>query len=128
MRGRHVDTGGINLNQLAELAKSNPQYTQLYRGLAVIDNQVKQWVTGEIVNSADASIYFIKTELMSQCYNLMLFNSERQATVGVSWPLADFLRKCTDKSIEKDVITATNKIIDRFGESNIRPEHIYWIN
>lgn len=128
MRGRHkIESGGINLNDLHKLAKTNPEYTQLYAGLTAIDAHIKQWVLGEIVNSADPSVYYIKTELMAQCYNLMLFNSERQATVGVSWPLAEFLQKCQNKSIESEVVKSTLKILDKFQEPNIKPEQIYWI-
>lgn len=128
MRGRHkVESGGINLNKLQKLAKTNPKYTQLYIGLATIDTQIKQWVTDEILNSADSNVYYIKTELMNQCYNLMLFNSERQATVGVSWPLAWFLQRCQDKSIEGEITKAVHKIINKFGEKNIKADKIYWV-
>lgn len=127
MRGRHIDSGGINLNQLSELAKVNPQYTQLYLGLQKIDTQIKEWVKEEIINSSNPDIYYIKTELMSQCFNIMLYNSERQVTVGVSWPLAEFLEMCSNKTIQSQVISSTLKMLIKFNEKKIKKDKIYWI-
>lgn len=118
----------INLNQLSELAKKNPKYAKMFAGLAQIDNFIKTFVKDIICNTTDDSIYYIKTELMSQCYTLYLYNSERQATIGVSWPLATFLKKCEDKTIEYDVNTKVQKMIKKFGESGISTgERINWI-
>lgn len=118
----------INLNQLSELAKKNPKYAKMFAGLAQIDNFIKTFVKDIICNTTDDSIYYIKTELMSQCYTLYLYNSERQATIGVSWPLAIFLKKCEDKTIEYDVNTKVQKMIKKFGESGISTgERINWI-
>lgn len=118
----------INLNQLAELAKANPRYAKMFAGLAQIDNFVKKFVEDIICNQTDASVYYIKTELMNQCYTLYLYNSERQATVGVSWPLADFLSKCETKTIEYDINTKVTQMIKKFGTSGLSTgDKINWI-
>lgn len=118
----------INLNQLAELAKANPRYAKMFAGLTQIDNFIKSFVKDIVSSEADDSIYYIKTELMNQCYTLYLYNSERQATVGVSWTLADFLRKCEDKTIEYDVNNKVRRMIAKFGESGLSiGEKINWI-
>lgn len=118
----------INLNQLAELAKANPRYAKMFAGLAQIDNFVKKFVEDIICNQTDASVYYIKTELMNQCYTLYLYNSERQATVGVSWPLADFLNKCETKTIEYDINTKVTQMIKKFGTSGLSTgDKINWI-
>ena len=61
---------GINLNSLAQLAKTNPRYAKMFAGLAQIDNFIKDFVKDIICNITDDSVYYIKTELMSQCYTL----------------------------------------------------------
>lgn len=118
----------INLNKLSELAKSNPRYAKMFAGLAQIDNYIKKFVSDTISNQVDPSIYYVKTELMSQCYTLYLFNVERQATVGVTWPLADFLKKCEDKTIEFDVQTKTIRMIKKFQQSGLSTgDKINWL-
>lgn len=118
----------LNLNQLSELARTNPRYAKMFAGLAQIDNYIKKFVEDIVCNGADPSIYYIKTELMSQCYTLYLFNSERQATIGVSWPLADFLMKCEDKTIEFDINSKVRQMIKKFGEAGLSTgDKINWI-
>lgn len=121
-------TDTINLNQLSEMARTNPKYATMFAGLSAIDKQIKKFVEDIICNQTDYSIYYVKTELMSQCYTLYLFNSERVATVGVSWPLIDFLKKCEDKTIEYDVNNKVIKMIKKFGEAGISTgDRINWI-
>lgn len=118
----------LNLNQLSELARTNPKYAKMFAGLAQIDNYIKKFVQDIVFNETDSSVYYIKTELMAQCYTLYLFNHERQAIVGVSWPLADFLVKCENKSIEYDINTKVHQMIKKFGESGISTgDKINWI-
>lgn len=119
---------GINLNQLSELAKTNPRYTQIFAGLAQIDNIIKKRVEEIVAASEDTSKFYVKTELMSQCYTLYLFNAERQATVGVSWPLADFLDKCEKKLIGDDVMFKVEKMILRFDNKGLSTgDKINWV-
>ena len=97
-------------------------------GLAQIDNYIKQFATDIVSNQTDSSIYYIKTELMAQCYTLYLYNSERQAIIGVSWPLIDFLKKCEDKTIEIDMNIKIKKMVNKFGESGLSTgDKINWI-
>lgn len=118
----------INLNQLSDLAKNNPKYAKMFAGLAQIDNFIKQFARDIVCNQADSSIYYIKTELMAQCYTLYLYNSERQTTVGVSWPLVDFLKKCEDKTIEIDMNIKVKQMINKFGETGLSTgDKINWI-
>ena len=119
---------GINFNQLGELAKANPKYAKMFAGLAQIDNTIKKFIQDIVCNQADPSVYYIKTELMSQCYNLYLFNSERNAIVGVSWPLVDFLQKCENKVIQLEINTKVIQMINKFGEQHLDTDKINWIN
>ena len=73
---------GINFNDLHMLAKSNPKYATLLGELAGIDGFIKNFACDTIENYADKNVYFIKTELLNQCYNLYLYNSDRNATIG----------------------------------------------
>ena len=41
---------GINLNSLAQLAKTNPRYAKMFAGLAQIDNFIKDFVKDIICN------------------------------------------------------------------------------
>ena len=119
----------INLNDLAKLAQSNPKYAPMLKGLYDIDVVIKKFVEDTIENYSDASVYYIKTELMNRCYNLYLFSIERRAIVGVSWELSDFLIKCESKLIEKDVETKTLKMLEKFNQSKLMlNERINWIN
>lgn len=118
---------GLNFNDLNKLAKANPKYTQLFSGLAQIDNTIKKYAQDIVCNQADESVYYIKTELMGQCYNMYLFNSERRAIVGVSWPLVDFLKKCEDKTIEYDVAKKVIQMIDKFDSKNLYTDNVNWI-
>lgn len=118
----------INLNQLSALAKNNPKYAKMFAGLAQIDNFIKKFVEDIVCNQADPEIYYIKTELMAQCYTLYLYNAERQATIGVSWPLADFLVKCENKSIEVDMNLKVGQMLKKFGEAGLSTgDKINWI-
>ena len=118
----------INLNDLAKLARSNPKYANMLKGLYDIDVVIKGFVEDTITNYSDPSIYYVKTELMNRCYNLYLYSSERRAIVGVSWDLSDFLTKCETKLIEKDVENKVKKMIDKFGQSKLMlNERINWI-
>lgn len=119
---------GINLNQLSEMAKVNPRYTQIFAGLAQIDNIIKKHVEEIVAASEDTTKYYVKTEIMSQCYTLYLFNAEKQATVGTSWPLADFLEKCEKKKIGDDVRFKVEKMIQRFDVKGLSTgEKINWV-
>lgn len=120
---------GINLNQLAELAKVNPRYTRIFAGLAEIDSIIKKLVEDIVSSTEDTNKYYVKTELMSQCYTLYLFNAERQATVGTSWPLADFLVKCEKKTIDMDVRIKVQTMIKRFDVKGLSTgDKINWVS
>lgn len=124
---RHIKQDTINLNQLSELAKHNPRYAKMFAGLAQIDNTIKTFVRDIVENSTDASNYYIKTELMSQCYALYLYNAERHATVGVSWPLADFLKMCEQKTIENEMNLKVKRILLEFDRATLDSSKINWI-
>lgn len=126
-RKQQANNGAINLNDLAEMARMNPKYATMLAGLAKIDKLIKDYVNDIVSNHDDYTKYFIKTELMAQCYALYLFNTERGATVATTWPLVDFLEMCENKRIEYEVQAKVIKMIAKFGESNIDTEKINWI-
>jgi len=118
---------GINLNDLYLLAKNNPKYSKLLGEIAGIDKVIKGFAEDTIINYADPKVYYIKTELLNNCYNFYLFNSEVSATIGKSWLFNDFLSKCETKMIEKEIIEATTKMINMFNNQKLSESKINWI-
>lgn len=119
---------GINLNDLHILAKNNPKYATLLGELSGMDKVIKNFATDTITNYADSNIYFIKTELLNQCYNLYLYNSERNATIGKGWLFDDFLHKCQTKMIEKEIDETVKAMINKFNnDSKLFEDKINWI-
>jgi hypothetical protein len=119
---------GINLNDLNKLATANPKYATLLGELAGIDKLIKQFASDTVTNYADPNVYFIKTELLNQCYNLYLYNAERNVTVGKSWLFDDFLNKCQSKMIENEIENAVLNIIDKVNnDSKLNETKINWI-
>ena len=106
---------GINLNDLGKLAKANPKYATLLGEIAGVDKVIKQFATDTITNYADPKVYYIKTELLNQCYNIYLYNTERNMTIGKGWLFNDFLQKCQTKMIEKEVQDAVLLMINKFN-------------
>jgi uncharacterized protein YdcH (DUF465 family) len=118
----------INLAQLSELARKNPKYARMFAGLAQIDNSIKKFVEEIVCNLVgDSSIYYIKTELESQCYNLYLYNGERRVTVGMSWLLVDFLQKCEDKTIEYEMNDKVSRMIKMFDKKDLNTNKVNWL-
>ncbi len=119
---------GINLNDLGTLAKSNPKYASLFGELAGIDKVIKQFAGDQITNYADSNVYFIKTELLNQCYNLYLYNSERNATFAYGWTFDDFLNKCQSKIIETEVENVIKRMIKQFNnDMKLSENKVNWI-
>lgn len=59
----------IDLDQLSELVKTNPQYTKLFIGLAQIDKFIKQVVRDTIEShTSNPDAYYIRTELNRGSY------------------------------------------------------------
>lgn len=114
-----LQNNAIDTADLEKLAKSNPQYTKLFLSLTQIDAFVKLVCKDVVCNIADPDVYSIKTELTAASYSLYLFNAERNAIVGTTWPIGSFLAMCQSRTIELDVKTQTNKILDRFGDANL---------
>ena len=123
-----IDIGGINFNDLNKLAKAEPKYATLLGQLAGIDKLVKNFATNVITNYGDASVYYIKTELLNQCYNFYLYNKERNAIIGHSWLFDDFLQKCQTKEIENELNSVILKMIDKFNSNDhLSDKKIQWL-
>jgi hypothetical protein len=122
-------SNGMSLNDLAKLAKTNPKYKQLFLSLKTIDSSIQNFIK-QIVKDAvpDDNNYYCKTELMNQCYTIYLYNTERRAVVGKTWPLVDFLELCQRKRIEMELNTQLRKMIMKFDEAGISTgDRINWI-
>lgn len=116
----------INFADLPKVVKNNPRYAKMLAGLAQIDSQVKMFVEDIVCNQTDGSVYYIKTELHGPCYNLLLYNVETRVTVGVSWLLDTFLKKCENKTLEYDVNLKVSDILKKFY-SKTEAGKTYWI-
>lgn len=117
----------VNLADLPKMVKKNPRYAKMFAGLAQIDNHVKKFIEDIVCNQTDGSVYYIKTELSGHCYNLYLYNIETRSTVGVSWPLAEFLERCENKSLELELNLKVSSMLQKF-DTKLEPNKVHWIN
>ena len=117
----------INLADLPKAVKKNPRYAKMFAGLAQIDNHVKKFIEDIVCNQTDGSVYYIKTELAGHCYHLYLYNIETRATVGASWPLAEFLERCENKSLELELNMKVSTMLQKF-DTKLEPNKVHWIN
>ena len=119
---------GLTLNDLMELAKQNTQYKSLFTGLAMIDQTMQKFIKDIIEDSViNIDEYYIKTEIMNQCYSVLIYNSNHNATVGFSWPMADFLSMCSGKKLEVETNTKIKKTLLKFQEKGLSTTNINWI-
>lgn len=119
---------GMTLNDLIELSKQNTQYKSLFTGLAMIDQTMQNFVKDIIKDSVtDIDNYYIKTEIMNQCYSVYVFNSSQNVTVGFSWPMADFLTMCSGKNLELETNTKIKKVLLKFKEKGLSTTKTNWI-
>lgn len=119
----------ISLNDIGRLAKNDPKYKQLFISLKTIDTTIQGFLK-QIINDAvdDANMYYTKTELMNQCYTIYIYNSERRATVGKTWPLADFLELCQKHRIEMELNVNVRKMLLKFDEAKLSTgDRVNWI-
>ena len=119
---------GITLNDLINLSKKNTKYKALFTGLAMIDKTMNSFIKDIIKDSvSNVDEYYIKTEMMNQCYSVYIFNTSRNATVGFSWPMADFLTMCSDKKLELDTNIKVKKALLKFKEKGLSTTKPNWI-
>ena len=119
---------GMTLNDLMEMAKQNTQYKSLFTGLAIIDQTMQNFIKDimkDSVNNVDE--YYIKTEIMNQCYSVYIFNANQNVTVGFSWPMADFLSMCANKKLEVETNTQIKKVLLKFNERGLSTTKVNWI-
>lgn len=119
---------GMSLMDLVELSKTSPEHKNLYMGLAMIDNTTNNFVK-EIVKSLvnDVDHYYVKTEIQNQCYSVMLYNTDRAATVGYSWPMATFLKMCSEQTLEMEMNIRVKQMIDKFDDKKLSTSKINWV-
>lgn len=119
---------GMTLNDLIELSKKDTKYKSLFTGLAMIDKTMQQFIKDIIADSVtNIDEYYIKTEIMNQCYSVYLFNISQNATVGFSWPMADFLSMCTNKKLELETNAKIKKALLKFQEKGLSSNKTNWI-
>ena len=119
---------GMTLNDLIELSKKDTKYKSLFTGLAMIDKTMQQFIKDIIADSVtNIDEYYIKTEIMNQCYSVYLFNISQNATVGFSWPMADFLSMCTNKKLELETNIKIKKALLKFQEKGLSSNKTNWI-
>lgn len=119
---------GMTLKDLMELAKQNTQYKSLFAGLAIIDQTMQNFIKDIIEDSvSNVNEYYIKTEIMNQCYSVLIYNTSHNATVGFSWPMADFLTMCSGKNLELETNTKIKKVLLKFQEKGLSTTNTNWI-
>lgn len=119
---------GMTLNDLIELSKKDTKYKSLFTGLAMIDKTMQQFIKDIIADSVtNIDEYYIKTEIMNQCYSVYIFNITQNATVGFSWPMADFLAMCAGKNLELETNTKIKKVLLKFQEKGLSTNKTNWI-
>jgi hypothetical protein len=119
---------GMSLMDLIELAKTSPEHKNLYMGLAMIDNTTNNFVKAIVESLVDnVNHYYVKTEIQNQCYSVMLYNTDRAATVGYSWPMANFLEMCSKQTLEMEMNIRVKQMIDKFNDKKLSTTKINWI-
>ena len=119
---------GMTLNDLIELSKKDTKYKSLFTGLAMIDQTMQNFIKDIIKDSvSNIDDYYIKTEIMNQCYSVYVFSIAHNATVGFSWPMADFLTMCAGKNLELETNTKIKKVLLKFQEKGLSPNKTNWI-
>ena len=119
---------GMTLNDLIELSKKDTKYKSLFTGLAIIDQTMQNFIKDIISDSvSNVDDYYIKTEIMNQCYSVYLFNISQNATVGFSWLMADFLSMCTNKKLELETNAKIKKALLKFQEKGLSSNKTNWI-
>ena len=119
---------GMSLMDLIELAQTSPKHKSLYTGLAIIDNTTNNFVKAIVESLVDnVDNYYIKTEIQNQCYSVMLYNTDRAATVGYSWPMATFLEMCSKQTLEMEMNIRVKQMIDKFDDKKLSTSKINWI-
>ena len=119
---------GISLNDLLTLAKQDPKYKNLFTGLAMIDKTMQSFIKDIIKDSVNnIEDYYVKTEIMNQCYSVYIFNAAQQVTIGASWPMADFLLMCEQKRLELDVNAKVKKMLLKFKDRGLSTTKTNWI-
>lgn len=119
---------GMTLNDLIEYSKKNTKYKKLFTGLAMIDQTMQNFVKDIIADSvSDVSEYYIKTEIMNQCYSVYIFSAKQNVTVGFSWPMADFLSMCSNKKLELETNAKIKKALLKFEEKGLKTNRTNWI-
>lgn len=119
---------GMTLNDLIELSKKDSKYKSLFTGLAIIDKTMQNFIKDIIKDSvSNPDDYYLKTEIMNQCYSVYIFSISYNATVGFSWPMADFLTMCTNKNLELEANTKIKKVLLKFQEKGLSTTKTNWI-
>jgi hypothetical protein len=119
---------GMTLNDLIELSKKDTKYKSLFTGLAMIDQTMQNFIKDIIKDSVtNIDEYYIKTEIMNQCYSVYVFNTSQNVTVGFSWPMADFLSMCANKKLELETNTKIKKVLLKFKEKGLSTNKTNWI-
>lgn len=122
---------GMSLNDLIELSKHSKEHKQLFMALAMIDKTMQDFVKDIIADSVseeELKEYYIKTEIMNHCYSLYIFNRTQQVTVGVSWPIAEFLTMCAGKKLEMELNTKIKRMLLKFEEKGLSTgSRINWL-
>ena len=110
------------------MTKQNTKHKALFTGLAIIDQTMQSFIKDIIENSvSNVNEYYIKTEIMNQCYSVLIYNTIHNATVGFGWPLADFLTMCSSKSLELETNAKIKKALLKFQEKGLSTTHTNWI-
>ena len=119
---------GITLNDLIELSKKDTQYKSLFMGLAMIDKTTQNFIKDIIKDSvSNVDDYYIKTEIMNQCYSVYIFSISQNVTIGFSWTMADFLTMCANKKLELETNTKIKKTLLKFQEKGLSTTKTNWI-
>lgn len=119
---------GLTLNDLIDLSKKDTKYKKLYTGLALIDKNMQNFIK-DIVNDCVSNVdeFYIKTEFMNRCYSVYIFNAIQQVTIGVSWPMADFLTMCAGKKLEMEVNEKVRRMILKFDNKGLSTVKTNWL-
>lgn len=125
------NTKPINIKDFPSIAREYPKYSKLLLSFYQIDIYIKNFIINILNDSVtNSSVYYIKTELISQCYVISIYNIEVKAIVAKAWTITEFLDLCSKKNLELLMNALIKQILLKFNDSKklLKQPNINWVH
>ena len=86
----------LKSTDLIDMAVKSKEHKGLLTGLAILDKTMNSFIREYIMNEIpNSDIYFLKTCMEDQCYNIYIYNQETSTTSCYTMPYVSFLEMCS---------------------------------